>query len=703
MPVRSCHRLVLATLAACLLHASPARSACILAGGPEGPWLEKTGEPSYGKQITPRESPDRGIDVTLYELELTVSALDDSLAGVVTITFAPTRTLDAIVLDFATAGLEVSSLTLDGNGVAFTHASDLLTIPRDPALAAGVSRVVEVTYTGRIGIPDLGIAGFKGGYWLRYFSDAAGFSDPTQPVIATLSEPDAARAWWPCHDWPHDAAQVRIAVTGPDHMIFAGPGLRTADADLGNGLRRQEWWMPTEIPSYLVSLAVARYATAPGDHVSWRETATVRDNAGQPVSVPVEYYVPPLLEAAARASWTNTPRMMAEFDAHLGPYPYWDLKYGMAMFVFGGAMEHPTISSMSSNVVSEEPSDRTGGPSWEWITAHELIHQWFGDCARVERWGEIWLNEGFASYGEVLWYEWEYGYEVGKNWLIDDKWRPSFNGPIVDPSALFGTTVYRKGAWFLHMLRQVLGEDTQAGEPRLLAAMRAFLDSDPSDAGPECRPVTSADFQAACEQVLRDAGRLDYLVDDSLDWMFEPWLTREGRPQLGVGWVDVPGGVRVSISQPAGRSYRLPLPVRVRYADDSISATTVEWVDGNLTEFTLSTTGPVAAIEIDPDRDWLLDIPPGVVGLAPPYPNPFNPSLTVEFYLDRGQRVDLVVFDVRGRSVDVLAARDFSAGSHRLVWEGRDRDGAEVASGVYYLQLRAADGLVETRKATLLR
>jgi len=679
--------------------------ACILAG-PEGPWQEKEDLVRLQKQFTPRENPDRGLDVSLYELDLTISATDDALAGVVAITFQPTRLLDAAVFDFATAGLVVSELLLDGQPAAFTHADDLLTVPLSPAVGQGTDLVVRVTYDGNVGTPDFGLGGFKSGYRVRRFSDDNGFPIPDQPIVATLSEPDAARAWWPCHDWPVDAAQVRIAVTGPSELVYAGPGVRVADEDLGGGLRRQEWWMPTEIPSYLVSLAISPYATADGDHVTWRETAPVRDHQGQAVDTPVEYYVPAHKEAAARASWVNTPRMMTAYDDALGPYPYADLKYGMAMFVFGGAMEHPTISSMSDKVVNEEPSSRTGGPSWEWITAHELIHQWFGNCVRVERWGEIWLNEGFASYGEVLWYEWEYGYQAGKNWLIDDKWRPSFAGTVLDPQgALFGNTVYRKGAWFLHMLRQVLGDDPQTQEPRLLAAMRAYLNPDPADPGAECRAVTTDEFQAACEQILREAGRLEYLQDDSLDWMFQPWLTREGRPQLRVRWIPSAAGVDVVVRQPADHVYRLPLPVRLRYTDGTTSELTVAWVDGLRTDFSVAGDRTVEAVEIDPQRDWLLDVTPSRAepGLAAPYPNPFNPALNVEFVLERTERVSLVVYDVRGRALVTLADGEFGAGLQSVQWDGRDADGGTAASGVYFLQLRTESGRVETRKAALVR
>jgi cytosine/adenosine deaminase-related metal-dependent hydrolase len=82
-------------------------------------------------------------------------------------------------------------------------------------------------------------------------------------------------------------------------------------------------------------------------------------------------------------------------------------------------------------------------------------------------------------------------------------------------------------------------------------------------------------------------------------------------------------------------------------------------------------------------------------GPAPPrsppvriYPNPFNPATTIRYELSRPQYAEVVVFDVAGRRVATLAARNHAAGSHTLAWDGRDRRGRSLASGVYLIQVR---------------
>ena len=96
-------------------------------------------------------------------------------------------------------------------------------------------------------------------------------------------------------------------------------------------------------------------------------------------------------------------------------------------------MEHPTMSSMGQFTISSVDND-LGAPAGEWISAHELAHQWFGDAVRVERWGEIWLNEGLAQWAESLWFEIHYGEEAGQIWM-DSLWRESYPGTLVDPGS----------------------------------------------------------------------------------------------------------------------------------------------------------------------------------------------------------------------------------------------------------------------------
>lgn len=89
--------------------------------------------------------------------------------------------------------------------------------------------------------------------------------------------------------------------------------------------------------------------------------------------------------------------------------------------------------------------------------------------------------------------------------------------------------------------------------------------------------------------------------------------------------------------------------------------------------------------------------------LWPNHPNPFNPSTTIEYRLDRDGEVELVVFTARGERVRTLVSDWQAAGAtHSVVWNGRDDQGRRQSSGVYYTLLRS-EGSHALRKMVLLK
>jgi len=84
------------------------------------------------------------------------------------------------------------------------------------------------------------------------------------------------------------------------------------------------------------------------------------------------------------------------------------------------------------------------------------------------------------------------------------------------------------------------------------------------------------------------------------------------------------------------------------------------------------------------------------------YPNPFNPSTTIEFALPQPGNVSLVVYDIAGRVVNTLVSGNMEAANHSVVWDGRDTGGRQVSSGVYYYRL-ISDSFKDTRKMMLVK
>jgi hypothetical protein len=93
---------------------------------------------------------------------------------------------------------------------------------------------------------------------------------------------------------------------------------------------------------------------------------------------------------------------------------------------------------------------------------------------------------------------------------------------------------------------------------------------------------------------------------------------------------------------------------------------------------------------------------PAGFALSGNYPNPFNPKTTIRFDLPTTAHVRLNVYDTSGRLVDTVLEGSRSAGSHEVIWSGRDRDGKDFPSGVYYYRLDAGTNS-SIRKMVLMK
>ncbi len=102
--------------------------------------------------------------------------------------------------------------------------------------------------------------------------------------------------------------------------------------------------------------------------------------------------------------------------------------------------------------------------------------------------------------------------------------------------------------------------------------------------------------------------------------------------------------------------------------------------------------------DVDDDPSGL----PSELSLGQNYPNPFNPSTRIDYTLQKSSYVTIDVFNVIGEKVTRLMGGMVLAGEHTISWYGKDADGEEVTSGIYYYRL-TSDDFTETRKMVLLK
>ena len=560
-------RLVLAAFvpAACGPASAPSPSAAQSA--PEPPPVEAGVPAEPGEyEIAP--------DVIHYEIELALGAPE--IEARATLSVRPNGA-DELPLDLV--GLGVRSVHVDGVPSAFAYADGKLTVPLDwsgdnDALDfAGLDSVhVAVAYHGT---PDDGLI-------IRPNVHGS-------PTAFVDNWPNRARFWLPSVDHPSDKATASFTVHAPNGWQVIANGAQvaapapTAPDALGGATTRGVGPPTAGAPA---DDAPAEDPAPPNAKTTWRWATTVphptytlvagaadfaveslgRAACGDaPVApapdgcIDVSYWVYPQDTAFARQVFRRAPEMVDYFTAVIGPYPFEKLANVQSATRFGG-MENSSAIFYSEEAIA---SGRLG----EGTVSHEIAHQWFGDSATEGEWNHLWLSEGFATYFGALFFEAADGTESFRARMersrqgyveSDDVGRP-----IVDPAGpdnlfdLLNRNNYAKGAWVLHMLRGLLGDETFFRAIRSYYAQHVY------------GIALTADLQRVFEE---DSGR-------SLDWFFEQWVRQPGHPVLEHEWEASEDGTEVILTvvqtqSPEWPTFRFPLEVEFAGSTASLGSAT---------------------------------------------------------------------------------------------------------------------------------
>jgi len=603
-------------------------------------------------------------DVNYYDLDFDIDVEGEVLYGKVEIHFTPsTPDLEQIQLDLSNI-LTVDSVYI--NGAVYNHASDILSVTLDGSYGVGETVVVGVGYHGHPA--ESGFQAFKFG------------SQDGIPMISTLSEPYGARTWWPCKDVPTDKADsVRVSITVADNLTAVANGLLTAETDNLDGTKTWVWGHKYPVTTYLVSLAITEY-----DY--WTETFHFADGD----SMPLEYWMYPSY-AATQANvdrWNLTADMVDIYSEAYGKYPFSEEKYGMAQFGWNGAMEHQTCSSM--------------GSSSENTIAHELAHQWWGDLVTCSNFHHIWINEGFATYSEALYWGAKNGEDAYHAHMADkdlDYTGSIFRTDTSNVWSIFNYIVYGKGAWTLHMLRHVIGDDLFF---ETLAEYRDIY---------QFSHASTEEFQSVAEAVW----------GQDLEWFFDQWIYGSGKPVYRWWWDAEPvndGGlsqVTVHIDQTQSSSYpTFMMPIDLSVSNSRNDTTIIVWDSLRTQDFTFSLDFEPTSIGLD-DKAWIHKaatqisgivhngLQPNTFHLLEAYPNPFNAGITIPYIAGSNFVGRLEIYNLKGARVYFKDLPAQASGQHSLQWDGRDHSGLVLSSGIYIASIISSDQGIFSQKISLLK
>ena len=479
-----------------------------------------------------RAPPDRPVDVTRIDLDVSVDLKTRTLAGTATLSLTALRNVDHVALDAVDLEVEGVALVAGGKrtvlGTAgaprWSHDGRRLVVPCP--LERGRSIAVAVTY--RVRDPQDGL------YFFGPSEDA-----PDVPWQAwTQGESISNRRWFPCADHPDERQVTSITARVEPGLTVISNGTLVEKKEEGG---KSVWRFVQERPhvSYLVTLVVGTFDVVEEE---WRGKR-------------VAYYVPPGRKADIPRSFAQTRPMLDFFSEATGveyPWPKYE-QVVVHEFVAGG-MENTGATTLNEYTLHDERAHLDF--SSEGLVAHELAHQWFGDLITCRDWAHIWLNESFATYFDALWVERSQGQDEFAMELIGNmdggmgsgKERPIIDLRWPDPGTVFDGRAYPKGASVLHMLRRKLGdEDWWRG---VKAYVKACAD----------KSVETGDLRRAFEEV---SGL-------SLARFFHDWLERPGHLNLQVVVEHDPGRklavVTVRQTQP-GAAYAFPAEMELGWGE----------------------------------------------------------------------------------------------------------------------------------------
>ncbi|HMI77882.1 MAG TPA: M1 family metallopeptidase, partial [Ferruginibacter sp.] len=381
------------------------------------------------------------VDIIHYAFELKLSDQTDEIFGTASITVLFKKNdVKQIRLDLVNRtearkakGMVIESITLGNNPVPFTHNNDEVFIQLPAAPAAGKEIIFVIKYHG---IPETGLI-----IGPTKFGNRSFFCD---------NWPNKARHWLPTVDHPYEKSTSEFIVKAPAHYKVISNGLLREESNIDSVTKLTHWKQSVPVSCWLFVLGVAEFAVQYVDEFHGKSIQS--------------WVYPKNREAGFYDFAEPTKQVLQFFTDYVGPYVYEKLANIQSASI-GGGMETSSAIFYGENLINGKRDERIRN-----VVIHELAHQWFGNAVTETTWDDAWLSEGFATFFTLLFIENAYGYDEYKKGLEQAKRsvykyaeKDSTFSIVSERSAekdeVTSTITYQKGAWVLHMLRELIGKD----------------------------------------------------------------------------------------------------------------------------------------------------------------------------------------------------------------------------------------------------
>lgn len=340
-----------------------------------GPMLTHAQDP--GSDTYYPRAGNRSYDVIHYHITLEVDVDSNVLTGSTALTIQSLDDLENFSLDFA--GLEILSVEMEGEAVDYErNDTELILSPANP-VPAGTTFELNANYEGRPTPQNDPSVTWTTTGWRKLFSG---------PII-TLSEPTGSFNWFPNNEHPLDKATFTFDITVPQPYTAVANGILAAVTDSDDGSARTfTWEMTSPMATYLAIVSIDELVEV------------LQETTGD---FQVRSFFPADKEAEITTAFARQAEVAEFYESVFGDYPFEAVGAVVVNSNEPLILETQTMVFYTSGFFEQNTSQSYPGFTYPQIViGHEMAHQWFGNSVTLSDWKDIWLNEGFASYAEVL-------------------------------------------------------------------------------------------------------------------------------------------------------------------------------------------------------------------------------------------------------------------------------------------------------------
>ncbi len=472
---------------------------------------------------------DHQLDFTKIKVALSFDAPKGIVIGKVNYQFNSLRpTVTSFFLDGIK--MQVKEITLNGQTIQYkTDSAGITVIPSEP-LVWNALYEMTVSYEAK---PRVGL----------YFIGWNDKNNLSRKQIWSQGEQIDNRNWIPMYDERNDKLLTEMSVTFDKDYKVLSNGKLVDKKENADGTLTWNYAMSHPQSPYLIMLGIGKY-----------DIKETHSGSG----VPMHLYYYPEWKERVEPVYQHSEEMVDFFEKEIGfKYPWESYSQIPVQDYMFGAMENTTATIYGDfyAVDSRGLVDR----NYVAVNAHELAHQWFGDCVTALSDAHQWLQESFATYYNQMFEREVFGEDYfnwsrrgAQNASIDESLKNKF---AVAHSEGGGNRVYGKGAFVLNMLKLVVG-----GREMYNKAIKHYLEKH------AYQNVDTHDLLIAFEET----------TGMQLDWFWTEWLNRGGEPNYNISYSATGNNITLIIKQVQALTdvtgyknglFKMPIWVEVFYKD----------------------------------------------------------------------------------------------------------------------------------------